>query len=286
MIQQIEIDQSRRSQNKFDEPISILVVNSNNSDEQSTISLDGRFLQSQLLISCLLKMKNTQADKCEFLLQCRQFYKDNAKQLKHIDDFAKNYKAEHCLWWYTLDSFLYRILNKALRAQNTHLLFLMRFFIRDIEQELHQRRHSAPIRLYRGQLMSTDEINLLKNSINNLISISAFFSTSRNLRVAEIFADPSKIDQTLERVIFEIDADPCQSGVKPFADLSGVSQFSQESEILMMLGSVFRLEQMYCDENQIWHINLTLYTDRDLQDVLRHMSNQYDPMNFDSERSN
>ncbi len=258
-----------------------MIFNSNNNHEQSTTGLDGRFVQSQLLIACLLRMKTSRTDKKEFVLQCREFYKGNDKVLKLVNEFEEEYASEYSLWWYTRETFLYRILNKALRIQNIDLLFLVRFYIRDVEQQLHQRRYLLPIRVYRGQLMSYEELNILKDSKDKLISMSSFLSTTFNSQLALMYLASSTNDNTLERVLFEIDADPNLIGVKPFADLSKISCFPEEEEVLMMLGSVFRLKNIRLDENQIWHIEMKLCSDHDcdLQAIFDHMKNQYGPMN-------
>ncbi len=280
MIHQIQDDQPGRRSNNADEPLSILVFNSDKSDEKSTTEMDGRFVQSQLLIACLLKMETTRTDKVEFVSQCRQIYKGNNKELKIIDEFEKDYAPEFSLWWYTRESFLYRSLNKALRIQNIDLLFVFGFLIRDLEQELRQHRYLSPTRVYRGQLMSIEELNVLKDSKDKLISTTSFLSTSFNPNLALMYLGSPVNDNTLEKVLFEIDADPSLIGTKPFADISKVSYFSQEDEVLMMLGSVFRINNIYLDDNQIWHIQMNLCSDNDcdLRTTVYHMQNQYSSM--------
>ena len=120
------------------------IVNLNGVEEQSTSGVDGRFVQYQLLISRLLKMKTTPEDKKELLCQCRKSYKDNPCQLKYVKELEGEYVGEHALWWYSRESFLYRMLNEALRIQNIDLLFLLRFFIRDIRKQLRQRQYLSP----------------------------------------------------------------------------------------------------------------------------------------------
>ena len=61
---------------------------------------------------------------------------NNSKELKMIKEFETNYLSAYALWWYTRNSFLYKMLNKALRVQNIHLLYLFRFFMRHIETEV------------------------------------------------------------------------------------------------------------------------------------------------------
>ena len=272
----IQSHHSGRRQNKHDEPFSISVFNEDNDYGQSTTGLDGRFLHSQLLIACLRRMKTTLTDKNEFISHCRQLYTGNNKQLETVNEFEQNYASEHSLWWYSKETFLYRLLNKALRIQNIDLLFLFRFFIRDIEKQLHRRRYRSSVRIYRGQLMSLEELNVLKNSIDKFISINSFLSTTSNRETALLYLGSSACDDMLERVFFEINADPSQDGIKPFADLSGISVFPEE-EILMMLGSIFHLKKIYRDDNQIWHIEMNLCSDNicDLQTVFYHMNNQY-----------
>ncbi|CAF4398726.1 unnamed protein product, partial [Rotaria sordida] len=53
----------------------------------------------------------------------------------------------------------------------------------------------------------------------------------------------------LEPIIFEIVADPKMVGTKPFADISRHSEFPGESEILFMLGSIFRLNSVEHNDN-------------------------------------
>jgi tetratricopeptide (TPR) repeat protein len=69
-------------------------------------------------------------------------------------------------------------------------------------------------------------------------------------------------------------------GLKPFADISKFSYFKDEDEILMMLGSVFRLNKIYLHHDQIWRIQMTLCSDNvgDLKKTFNHMEVQYGVM--------
>jgi tetratricopeptide (TPR) repeat protein len=282
LINRIQSDQSGRRSHEADEALPISIFGSNNNQEESTTGLDGRFLQSQLLITCLLKMETTETDRNEFISQCRQIYKTNKRELEKVDEFAKTYVSEDSLWWYTRDAFIYRLLNKALRIQNIDLLFLFRFYIRDIEKKLyvlHQHQRRSRVRVYRGQFMSKEELNVLKDSIDKLISVNSFLSTTSNRDVASVYSGSSSTDDTLEKVLFEIDADPDQIGDKPFADISEISCFKEEDEILMMVGSVFRLNKIYLGDNQIWHIEMTLCSDCDLKTIFNYMKKRYDLIN-------
>ncbi|CAF4363516.1 unnamed protein product, partial [Rotaria sordida] len=141
LISRIRSDQARRNRNKVDEPLPMTFNNTNNNKhEQPTSDLSGQFIHSQLLIDCLVRMKSSSNEKNEFISLCRQYYKGNTSELSLLNEFEKFYSLEHALWWYTREEFLYRLINKALCVLNIDLLFLCRFFIRDIQQQLEQQQ--------------------------------------------------------------------------------------------------------------------------------------------------
>jgi hypothetical protein len=71
----------------------------------------------------------------------------------------------------------------------------------------------------------------------------------------------SLIDLELEGVLFEIDADPQMVTTKPFADISKYSHFTNESEVLFMIGSIFRLKRIYLNDDLVWIIEMSLCSD-------------------------
>ncbi|CAF3693270.1 unnamed protein product [Rotaria sp. Silwood1] len=257
LINQIQHDQINRIKKKDDE---ILPINIFNTDQgQSTTGLNGQFVHSQLLIDCLLRMKSSIYEKNDLVTVCKDEYKGNPHELSIINDFEKNYTSYRAIWWYTRQSFLYRLLNKALRIQNIDLIYLFRFFIRDLYQQLLEYQCSSIIHVYRGQLMFHDELQLLKNSIGKYISINSFFSTSLNRNLALIFSRES--DQC-EKVLFEIDANPQYNNDKPFANITTLR---------------LRLVKIYCNDDHLWIIHMTLASgnDYDLKPILEHMKNQH-----------
>jgi hypothetical protein len=185
------------------------MIKLNDSHHEHSISeLTGDFIYSQLLINCLIQMKSTTSDKNEFISLCKKYYKNNCDTLGIVKEFERNYSSNRALWWYTRHSFLYQMLNKALRMQNIDLLFLLRFFIRDIKQQLEKNKCSTPVRAYRAQIMSIDEIQMLKDSLGEFLSFNSFLSTSINRQQARSFFSLSDTSIDFERVFFEIDADP------------------------------------------------------------------------------
>ncbi len=58
--------------------------------------------------------KNEQA-KSEMIDISTKYYHGNNGELKSIQGFKTNYKPEHAICWYTRSSFVYKLVNKALR---------------------------------------------------------------------------------------------------------------------------------------------------------------------------
>ncbi|UJR13243.1 hypothetical protein I4U23_000265 [Adineta vaga] len=277
LVDKILLDQSRRVRDKVDENLSINIFNASNGNrEQSTSSLNGQFVYCQLLIDCLINMISKSTDKNQFIDLCRNYYKDNPTELTIVKEFERDYIPDRALWWYTRESFLYRLLNKALRTQDIDFLFLFRFFIRDLEKQLKEIQSPLPIRVYRGQVISNDELQALKNSIGQFISMNSFLSTSVDRRSALSFLYSSTASTDLQRILFEIDLDPNLSNIKPFANITSLSFFTDEQEVLVMLGSIFRLVNIE-HKDRVWVVQLTLCSDddNDLKPIYDYIKNEY-----------
>ena len=274
----IQIKQDHQTRIKVEEPLSINIFTVNENPDQSTTGLNGHFVHSLLLIDVIMRMKSIESDKQQLIRLCKNQYENNNQQLALVLEFEHQYSPDQALWWYTRDTFLYKMLNKALRVQNIDLLFLFRFVIADIYRQLKQNQCQIPVRVYRGQVMSDEELNLLQQSINEFISINSFFSTSLDRHKALGFLNSFEITIDLHRVLFDIDADPSDVKSKPFADISSFSQFGNEREILFMIGSVFRLIEIHRDnDQQIWIIKIKLCGDdqHDMKKLFDHMKEEY-----------
>ncbi|CAF4397030.1 unnamed protein product, partial [Adineta steineri] len=169
------------------------------------------------------------------------------------------------------------LLNKALRVNDIDLLYLFRFFIRDLEKELENNKCSLPVHVYRAQLMSIEEIEIFKKSIGNFISMNSFFSTSLNQEQARLYFNFVESSDNTQKVLFEIDADPRLDSIKPFANITQHSYFPNEEEILFMIGSIFKINEIKHDDNNgIWNIQLVLCSNNDhqLQSLFQYMQDE------------
>jgi len=277
LIHQIKADQTQRQHHKTDEALAISIFNSNvQGEEQSSTGLNGQFIHSQLLIDCLIRMESSSNENQELINFCKQQYKDNPTELQIVKEFERDYSSNRSLWWYTRQSFLYRLLNKALRVQNIDLLYLFRFFIRDLGKELENNKCSSLLRVYRAQRMSKEEIGMLKKCVGEYISMNSFLSTSLNRQQARSFLFSADTSDDVEQVFFEIDADPRLDNIKPFRNITSSSYFPDEEEVLFMVGTIFRLVKMKRESDGIWNIRMMLCSENDhqLKSLFQHMKNE------------
>ena len=89
-----------------------------------------RLMWSQMLLETLLHiplpLNNPHKD---LLKEARRLYANNSSSLKTIDEFEREYQEKDAIQWYTRDSFLHRLVNKALRTRDICLIFKFRFLI-------------------------------------------------------------------------------------------------------------------------------------------------------------
>jgi tetratricopeptide (TPR) repeat protein len=276
LVAQISKDQAARA--KVEDGASISVISSGS---QSLQARNAIFMWFQLFIEVLLRMHHKSTDRKELIDICKKSYKGNHEEMKIIDEFEKNYKPENAIWWYTRASCFYRMMNKALRVQDFDMLFAFRFFITDIAKQIKSEYEKfirttdtrSNIQVYRGQVIGTDELELMKNSIGEFLSMNSFLSTSRNRSTALHFARSTPVSDGIQRIIFEIEIDP-RLQTKAFANVTSISYFENEDEVLIMLGALFRIEKVIEDKkDRIWVVRVSLASEDDyhLKETFAHM---------------
>ncbi|UJR14997.1 hypothetical protein I4U23_001974 [Adineta vaga] len=197
--------------------------------------------------------------------KCKIYYEGNSMTEKVIEEFEKTYSSEKAVWWYTRDSFLYRIINGALRQKQVAIIQYLQFFLRDMYNQLLSVHNDyleyfddSPLRVYRGQLMTREEVVCLEKFAGFTYSINCFFSTTKNRSTALIYSGHthstvSTVTNYIS-VLFEIEADP-HFKRKPFGPVGHLSYFGwQEDEVLFMIGALFLLTSSKYDEKENVHI--------------------------------
>ena len=207
------------------------------SDENRTHS----FCYSALLKEILLA-KDTQSNlKKDFLDFCRFHYNENPDQLSLIDEFERNFSMEKSVWWHQRNSFVRKMLDRALRTREIDILYKIRCFIQALHQQIKQEEFSATVhRIYHCSL---DE--LTKFQENNLLSFDTFVQCTSN--------QPSFIDkiQGMETILFRIIT---TVGIE-------IEKHSGDSEakgrVLLPFDNLYRIQSIENDLNhQYWNVRL------------------------------
>jgi tetratricopeptide (TPR) repeat protein len=250
------------------------IKSSNETSTQNLDQLDQSFMYTQILKEILLTIDFEQKHIEEFLIYCREQFATNTTGLRNVDKLQEEYRLHKPIWWYTSDGFLYSMLNRALRVMEVDLIIKMGFFVRDLHNHiaaLHLEQYngynqSNSFTLYRGQGLAPSDFDQLMKTKGGLMSFNNFLSTSRDQAVSFAFAASNASDPNLIGILFEITVDPSIPST-PFANISDVSYFKMEEEILFSMHSVFRIRQVkqLDEKNRVWKVDLTLTSDNDPQ---------------------
>ena len=234
----------------------------------------------QYLLEILLTVPEPDVAKQEMINFCQSCYAENGPELSKISEFEKDYCSKNAIKWYTRASFLYRLVNEALRSEDVGFMYAFRFILRDLNTqltELHSNYLQTLLELqlipytltvYRGQLMSIQELDQIKRNVLGFISMNSFLSTSSNRNVALLFSGLGGQRPHLESVLFEIviETSTCQSA---FAEIHTVSWMStDEDEILLTFGTIFQIESVNENDDHVWIIRLVL-CNRDWKEIPR-----------------
>ncbi|CAF1270970.1 unnamed protein product, partial [Didymodactylos carnosus] len=225
------------------------------------------FIWFQLLIKILLHIVHTDDAKYEMIEECQTYYQDNEIELRKISSFEEDYKSKKAIWWYTADTFLFRLMNKAFRSEDIDKIFIFRLFISDLHKQLSEEitnqkiNEPTSLKLYRGKKLFSTVIYKLKNSINQLISMNGFLSATSDIDVARSYAGDGYPRLGYETVLFELDINTNHQR-ESFVDITKSSCYKDEGEVLFLIGTIWRIisVEKNKDENR-WHVNLKLTTE-------------------------
>jgi hypothetical protein len=116
--------------------------------------LDPDFMYLQIFKELIVETEYDTDDKDEFIEYCTKDCHNNPANLRVIDECRRDYNKHSPIWWYTRDTFLYRLLNSSLRELKGMAIWKLRFFIKDLHEALIREQISSPVsvaKLYRGQ---------------------------------------------------------------------------------------------------------------------------------------
>ncbi|CAF1011587.1 unnamed protein product [Rotaria sp. Silwood1] len=116
--------------------------------------------------------------------------------------------------------------------------------------------------VYRGQSISCDELEKIKNNVNGLISMNTYLSTTRIKDLALTYAGNGSNRPSYESILFEITLDKnVATKSKPLADIKDRSYFGMgEEEILLSMGIIFKIQsvELLVEDGMVWQVKLIL----------------------------
>ena len=116
------------------------------------------FHWKQALIDIVLDIPTPPAENIhkDLIDEWRLVYRSNTGQTKYIDEFEATYDPSNAIYWYTRDTFLYKMVNMALRTENIAVVWRLRFYIQDLYEQL-KRLHADQKQISTGMY---DDMNL------------------------------------------------------------------------------------------------------------------------------
>lgn len=177
----------------------------------------------------------------------RQFSKESIEQ-----------NIQNAVRWYTKDSIIYRDLNQACRTENIVEVYSHRYMIKLISRQLKIEygkfiRKSEELEFYRGGCVEDDYIDQIKANTGKLIAINGFWSASTKENVAKKFIRRRE-REGLHKILFVIKINMKNSHNSIFADVSKLSDFGPEYEIIFDLGSIFTIDSVEFNEEESCYV--------------------------------
>ncbi|CAF4190765.1 unnamed protein product, partial [Adineta steineri] len=232
--------------------------------------LEPTFMYTQIFKDILLDMEHDKQAITNFTTYCRQ---NNSGSPTTIDQFENDYHNQSAIWWYTSPTFIYGMLNYALRSMEGDTIINMGFFIHDLHQQiqkLHQQKlgsyHDKPFIVYRGQGLSKANFEKLQKTKGGLMSFNNFLSTSTEQDTPLTLALSALENADTVGILFVMFIDPNVKST-PFASIKDMSYFKEEKEILFSMHTVFRVNaiQQMDNNSQLYQVELELTSDDDQQ---------------------
>ncbi|CAF5011664.1 unnamed protein product, partial [Rotaria sp. Silwood1] len=187
--------------------------------------LDPLFMYTQLLKEALLEIEDDDVKSIKDLVEyCRLQDDVDECQIRKVEN---EYRDHTPIWWYTAETFIYPMLNHGLRQMDVDIILKMGFFIRHLHNhitELHcEQKASMPAKfqVFRGQGLSMEDFEKMKNTKGGLMSFNNFLSTSRNRQISfKKFARPAAFNTNSVGILFmmNIDTAICTKSSTPFAE--------------------------------------------------------------------
>lgn len=263
--------------------VSFISVNGNDSN-LNVDQLEASFMYTQIFKEILLEMKYGDNSLRDFVTHCKNKFSSDISMNK-LALFEQEYHNKSAIWWYSDPSFIYSMLNHALRTLQVDIIVKMGFFLSRLHYEIQQLHHEqfcaknpTCFLVYRGQGLPEKDFEKLQKTKNGLFSFNSFVSTSREKDVAHIFAESNSTRPGMVGILFKMFVDTSLSSI-PFADIEQFSYFqiTTEKEVLFSMHTVFRIIDVKPIENndRVYLVDLQMTSDDDeeLRTLTKYITN-------------
>lgn len=254
--------------------ISLSFVNPTNVSAQNFDQLDQSFMYSQILKEILLDIEYDEQAFRDLVAYCQMQYANNPNELSIIKDFESNYRQFSPIYWYTHPSFIYAMLNRALRTFEIDTIIKMGFFIQDLCKEIIKvqnqqadKQEKQSFIVYRGQGLSKEEFEKLSKAKGGLVSFNNFLSTSKKREISLEFATNALNNPEVVGVLFKMVIDPSELAT-PYIFIDNDSYFrTSEEEVLFSMHTVFRIGEIKTIQknDRLYQVILTLTNSKNKQ---------------------
>jgi len=209
------------------------------------------FVRYQLLFHILLKLEKSTAAATEMIHTCKKLCMGRRDQQAQIDEFEKDIEDSFkSLYWYTKDSFIKHLLNRACGSRDVNEIYPFRLYISNLHHEIvkletdrkNNKSNDEIITVYRGKYVALSTFEKLRRNKNGLIAMNGFLSTTKNETVAKFFINEGAPKSGYEAILFKLNIDPKVLN-KPYADIPPErhEKGPDEEEILFSVGSTWRI---------------------------------------------
>jgi hypothetical protein len=132
------------------------------------------FIQFQLLVEILIRLKNSEQAKTDIISICQKYYKNNDCEQQKIKKFEEEADdLSRVIYWYTAESFVIHLLNKVCGTEDVDHLYYFRLFIGNLHRRIEELKQDTltinlkktKTTLYRGKRMAASTIENFRKSI-------------------------------------------------------------------------------------------------------------------------
>ena len=204
--------------------------------------------------------------------------KELLNPIKSLYDIPIELLSKYYTRIYTIESDFYREINKDLRENNNIVNYLPYIKVLYEGVKLKSLSIASDLELYRGSKISYDEIDKIKEYLNNkipnlpgaIVFSKSFLSFSKEKSVAEGFLHSGYSDTNLSKVLYILEKDKdIDYSLSTHTDVENLSIFNTEKEVLFFPFSPFEIKEIKeieDEDEKIYEIRL-LYLGKYLKEI-------------------